>query len=340
MTIELRSEISASLIEHGLANPDEELFFCEIAAGVSSQLWLVRSAQGSFVAKQPLSVLRSEIEWRAPLERGYFEYRWLENARLSLSELVPEVFAYDEQRRLLIMSYFDREQYRTLKELYLAEEVRADLAAAVGAALAKVHSAFAADASLKAEFAARDVLAATRIDPYFTATAARHPDLANIIDGLAESLLTSDLTVIHGDISPKNILAGPTSPIFLDSECACIGDPSFDVAFFITHLFLKCVIRPDSAENFIRSANTFYSSYIENVDPNIAEAVRNGAGPYLGVFLLARIDGKSRVEYLTDRVDVQFVRGFSRDLLQSGAKPIPEAIEMWGSAIASRICDT
>lgn len=338
MNAGLRTAISEILVRHDLVSPGEDLRFEEIPAGVSSQLWLVKSGSRCFVAKQPLALLRSASEWRAPMKRGYFENLWLEHARPLVGELVPEVLAYDADRRILIMSYYDQDRYRTLKQLYLAGDIRVDCATGVGAALGKLHSGFAANPASMSEFYARDVLLATRIDPYFAATAARHPDLAQRIDSLAEHLLRSEDTVIHGDVSPKNILVGPISPVILDAECACIGDPAFDVAFFLTHLLLKCVIGPRRAQKLTRSALAFYEAYLENANPELGKTARANTGLYLGVFLLARVDGKSPVEYLTDPRHREFVRGEARALISSGNRELPQVILGWEKAVNSDAC--
>ncbi len=47
--------------------------------------------------------------------------------------------------------------------------------------------------------------------------------------------------LVHGDVSPKNILVGVNGPVILDAECAWYGDPAFDVAFCLNHLLLKCL---------------------------------------------------------------------------------------------------
>lgn len=336
MTIELQSEISAALIENNLVEASDKLDFREIPAGVSSQLWLVTSPTQSFVVKQPLAILRSSSDWRAPLERGYFEYLWLHEAQRTLEEFVPKVHAYDERRRLLVMSYYDNDEYRTLKELYLDEDVRPALAFEVGAALARVHSDFGNDPASKSKFDAREVLALTRLDPYFLATADRHPDLADIIHAIGSGLMSSEATVIHGDISPKNILIGPVSPVFLDAECACVGDPSFDVAFFMTHLFLKCVIRPNCTDALMESARAFLRAYADNADPTLGALVEENTASFLGVFLLARVDGKSPVEYLTVAEDADFVRQYSRAMLQTGKQAMLAVIEDWAAANMQR----
>ena len=63
---------------------------------------------------------------------------------------------------------------------------------------------------------------------------------------LIEVTGSTKLALVHGDVSPKNILCGPHGPVFLDAECAWYGDPAFDLAFCLNHMLLKCVWRPQS----------------------------------------------------------------------------------------------
>ena len=72
-----------------------------------------------------------------------------------------------------------------------------------------------------------------------------HPGLAPALGRLARRTATTKLALVHGDVSPKNILLGPDGPVFLDAECAWYGDPAFDLAFCLNHLLLKCLWVPD-----------------------------------------------------------------------------------------------
>ena len=83
--------------------------------------------------------------------------------------------------------------------------------------------------------------------PYLLATARAHPDRAAALESLAETTARTKFTVVHGDVSPKNILIGPRGPVFIDAECAWFGDPAFDLAFCLNHLLLKCLWVPAAA---------------------------------------------------------------------------------------------
>ena len=114
-------------------------------------------------------------------------------------------------------------------------------------------------------FATRENFDALRLEPYLRVTARRHPVVAPTLLALANRTSDTSLAVVHGDVSPKNILLAPGGPVFLDAECACFGDPAFDVAFCLTHLALKMLIRPDRVNELSRSADAFVTAHASRV---------------------------------------------------------------------------
>ena len=93
--------------------------------------------------------------------------------------------------------------------------------------------------------------------------------------------------LVHGDVSPKNILIGPHGPVLLDAECAWWGDPAFDLAFCLNHLLLKCLWTPAATAGFLACFDALAETYLAGVDwePRAARrAARRGAaaGPAAG----------------------------------------------------------
>jgi Ser/Thr protein kinase RdoA (MazF antagonist) len=126
--------------------------------------------------------------------------------------------------------------------------------------------------------------------------------------------------LVHGDVSPKNILVGPAGPVLLDAECAWFGDPAFDLAFCLNHLLLKCAWVPAARAGYLACFDALAAAYLARVsweEPALLEA--RAAALLPGLFL-ARVDGKSPVEYLTDEAWKQRVRDVARALL---AQPVP-----------------
>src|SRR3546814_8703169 len=92
---------------------------------------------------------------------------------------------------------------------------------------------------------------AIRLEPYLLATARAHPDRAAALESVAAETAATKRALVHGDVSPKNILVGPAGPVLLDAECAWYGDPAFDLAFCLNHLLLKCLWIPAAAPRFL-----------------------------------------------------------------------------------------
>lgn len=87
--------------------------------------------------------------------------------------------------------------------------------------------------------------------------------------------------------------------MFLDAECACWGDPAFDLAFCLNHLVLKAVHAPDHAPRLAASFDALASAYLAGTDWEPAGALEGRAAALLPALALARIDGKYPVEYLS-----------------------------------------
>ncbi len=126
----------------------------------------------------------------------------------------------------------------------------------VGRTVARIHAYSAARPELAAQFDTDAIFFEIRLEPYLLATARRHPDLAPVLQRLVAQTQAHAVALVHGDVSPKNILVGPRGPVLLDAECAWWGDPAFDIAFCLNHLLLKCLWNASATGIGIRS--TFF----------------------------------------------------------------------------------
>ena len=204
----------------------------------------------------------------------------------------------------------------------LAGQVDIATAAAVGASLGKMHAASAHRPDLLRDFDTTSSFYALRLEPYFIATGVRYPKLVHRLHELVEATAATRVALVHGDVSPKNILVGPSGPVLLDAECAWYGDPAFDVAFCLNHLLLKSVVRPDARDALRQSFGAFVSSYFEHaaaIEPR--RALERRAAALLPALMLARVDGKSPVEYIRSDEHRERVRRASMPLLRPDASP-------------------
>jgi tRNA A-37 threonylcarbamoyl transferase component Bud32 len=327
--------LAGFLTTHKLARPGESARWSPLAGGVSSDLWRVDLPGRSLCVKRALARLKVAADWQAPVSRNAYEWAWMRFASRHRPETVPELLAHDPGAGLFAMSYLPPERYPVWKAQLLRGEVDVATAAAVGEALGMLHAASAGDASLAAGFATDDNFHALRIEPYLLATAAAHPALSDILHSLAERTTATHLALVHGDVSPKNILVGPSGPVLLDAECAWYGDPAFDLAFCVNHLLLKSLLLTGHRAGLLRSARTLAEAYVRCVDWEPQPAVEARAASLLPALLLARVDGKSPVEYLTQDRHRRFVRTVASALLRAPAPTVEDVLDAWTTALTT-----
>ncbi|WP_329223528.1 aminoglycoside phosphotransferase family protein [Streptomyces sp. NBC_01485] len=321
------------LLAHRLAAPGEAARWTPLAGGVSSDLWRVDLPGRSLCVKRALARLRVAADWQAPVSRNAYEWAWMRFASRHRPDSVPELLAHDAEAGLFAMAFLPPERYPVWKAQLFGGQVEAATAAAVGELLGTLHAASAGDAALAEEFATDGNFHALRIEPYLLATAAAHPGLSGILQGLAHRTATTHLALVHGDVSPKNILVGPAGPVLLDAECAWYGDPAFDLAFCVNHLLLKSLVVPGNRADLLDSARVLTERYVRCVDWEPRQALEARVAALLPALSLARVDGKSPAEYLTDDRHRLFVRTVAAALLRAPAPTVADVLDAWAAAL-------
>jgi aminoglycoside phosphotransferase (APT) family kinase protein len=311
----LPDEVVQFLTRSGLASPGETLRAEPLSGGVSSDIWRVELARGPVCVKRAQPRLRVERTWEAPVERNRFECEWFRVAAEAATGAVPRILAQGE--RLFAMEYLAPDRHPVWKELLRRGVADAGFAGKVGSSLAAIHAATAGKEDVARRFATDAIFHAIRLEPYLEAVG---------LTDLARRTAETKLCLVHGDVSPKNILAGPSGPVFLDAECAWYGDPAFDLAFCLNHLLLKCRWTPRAVNAFLQCFDALAAAYLAGVSfPGIEQR----AATLLPGLLLARIDGKSPVEYLTSEIDKNAVREAARALLAHPPATLSAVREAW-----------
>ncbi len=300
-----------------LLAPDQTLAGERLTGGVSSDIWRIDLPNGPICVKRALSKLRVEADWRAPVARNLYEARWMQRANAAVTGTAPALLGQDEETGTLAMAYLPPADHPLWKSQLRDGHADAAFAARVGGRLARIHAASAADPTTAAAFPTDAIFNAIRLEPYLIATARNHSDRADALHALVATTQANKRALVHGDVSPKNILAGPVGPVFLDAECAWWGDPAFDLAFCLNHLLLKCFWTPAARAGFLSCFDALATAYLLGVDWESPDAVEARAAHLLPGLLLARVDGKSPVEYITAEPDKDRVRGCARALLQA-----------------------
>ena len=308
---------------------DGEIVLEPLTGGVSCDVWKVETPSGPIVVKRPLPQLRVAAEWHAPVERGTSEVRWLRRARGVDARIAPEVLAELPTGHAFAMRFLPG--CPVWKDELVAGRVDVDLAAGVGRGIAAVHAATANSAVDRDAFPNDEMFRALRVDPFLLHVARKDGELAPALNALAEELMSRKIALVHGDVSPKNILVSADGPIFLDAECAVYGDPAFDLAFCTTHLLLKAVWLGDARLN--DAAAGLVAAYRAGIDWEDSDGLLLRAGKLTAALLMARVEGKSPASYLTDSGHRQVVRDQARALILA-PRPLDLLVANWKRTFA------
>jgi aminoglycoside phosphotransferase (APT) family kinase protein len=290
----------AFLRSAGLCGRDGEPVIEPLTGGVASDIVKVECGGRHFVVKRALARLKVAREWLAPISRNASEVAYMQVAGAIVPGHVPRVIAHDPAFGGYAMDYLPPDTYALWKTQLRDGHVDPDFAASLGAIMAAIHARTAGSQEIARRFANDSEFHALRLEPYLEATAELHPALHERLHALSRETLGTQLALVHGDISPKNILCGPHGPVLLDAECAWYGDPAFDLAFCLNHLLLKCLWTPSAAKGFLACFDALSKAYLSAVTWEEPVATQARAASLLPALLLARVDGKSPVEYLTD----------------------------------------
>lgn len=318
-----------------LLGSGESFAFAPLSGGVSCDVWRVDLARGPICVKRALPKLRVAAEWRAPAERAGTEADWFTLVAGIDPRRVPEMLGEDRPHHIFAMEFLSPETYPLWKTELAAGRVDAAFAVQVGEALAHIHAATAGREDIAHDFGLNAQFHALRLEPYLLYTAKRHADVATRLRALSDGVARSGIALMQGDISPKNILCGPEGPVFLDAETACYGDPAFDLAFCLNHLLLKSLWHRQFAPATLASFSALADAYLDGVTWEAPEDLEDRAAALLPALLLARVDGKSPVEYLTDARDQDFVRDTAKAMLKRGAARLDEVCTDWSNALSA-----
>ncbi|MBS0338331.1 MAG: aminoglycoside phosphotransferase family protein [Proteobacteria bacterium] len=312
----------------GLAGPAETPAAEPLTGGVSSDIWKVALASGTICVKRALPRLRVAQVWEAPVGRNRYERLWMGTATGLVPGIAPRVLAWDEAG-YFAMEYLDPVSHPLWKAELAAGRADAAFAARVGRALARIHAGTANSVEIATQFRTDASFHALRLEPYLLATGRAHPALAARLDELAAITANTRIALVHGDVSPKNILLGPAGPVVLDAECAWYGDPAFDIAFCLNHLLLKCLWVPAARAGFLACFDAFSDTYLSGVDWEPRGKIEARAAALLPGLLLARVDGKSPAEYLTTDQQKDTVRRAATALLQRPVERLAAVRNAW-----------
>lgn len=285
-----------------------------LPGGVASDVRIIEGGDGPVVLKQALGKLKVAADWRSDPARSGVEVAALELAAELIEPLsTPRVLSVDPATNSFTMTLVDA-RLRNWKADLLAGWLDLNTATRAGEVLGQLHSRSARRPELADRFGDLKYFDELRVQPFFVRVGEVLPDLAAPIAEAVRGMGERRAALVHGDFSPKNMLADGAELVLLDFEVAHWGDPRFDIAFLLAHLLLKRMRRQADATGFDALALRFLASYRRSGLPILdLPLVR-----LVGCIVLARTDGDSPVDYLAD-LDVQAARGLGRQLVLTPA---------------------
>ncbi len=283
-------------------HPRDRVAFEKLPGGISNKTVKVTWRDGrGWVLKQALPKLRVSADWFSNPERGRVEAKalsWLNC--LALPGTTPAFLWEDPANHLLAMEAVP-DGHENWKSLLLSGQILAEHFEQFGVLLGTIHRRSSESAAkVRAVFEVRTFFETLRLEPYYIYTAEGIPAAAGFLGALVRETGRCRLSLVHGDFSPKNTLIYQGRLILIDHEVVHFGDPAFDLGFALTHFLSKAHHLAQHRSRFADSAALFWQTYTSEVSGlDWTSTLEPRAVRHTLACLLARVAGKSRLEYLT-----------------------------------------
>lgn len=319
----------------GWIGADEPIAVRALAGGVSNQvLYVSRPARRGedFVLKQARAQLRTPDPWFSRLERVWREVEVLRICQDVLDDRADREAAVRGEPEAWTprILHEDRENYafamtaappnhQVWKAVLLAGRTEPAIAGACGRLLGRLHARTWSSPEIAQRLDDRSIFDELRLDPYYRALARACPDAAAALDRLVSSVWQHRRSLVHADFSPKNLLVYDGGLLLVDFETGHYGDPAFDLGFFLSHLVLKAAFHAPRHEACLQLTERFWQAYRRQLMGVIGDAewaaLEGRAVQNLAGCAWARLDGTSKIDYLSDPRRRDTVRALCRRIL-------------------------
>ena len=299
MNIENHDELIAYLRARCHIGKQEQVRATTLAGGVSCNTVLIHCSAGpNSVVKQALEKLKVQQDWYSDPMRIHREAAAIRQLnRIAAAARVPQFYFEDHELHLLAMEAVP-EPHDNWKTLLLDGKIHDQYFEQFGRFIADVHRISFNDARMRSQFHDRRFFESLRIEPYYLFTAQQVPEARDFLQRLISETRQVSATLVHGDYSPKNVLIHQDQLRLVDHEVMHFGDGTFDIGFSMTHLLSKANHVVGLRSAFIDAARIYWRTYRNHFEVDTEWEQR--AIRHTVACMLARVDGKSPLEYLSD----------------------------------------
>lgn len=296
------------------AQDGHKIHYCK--GGVSGTVAFVERRESPMIIKQALAQLKTKDVWLCNPNRMSTEYESNRIYHELAPEHTPQVYFYDKENYI-----YGREAIPDgcpmWKEQLLEGLLDFRVAEKSVETLVKVHNACSGRQDVKELFASREIFYGLRVSPYMEFTVEKYPELEEFAARVVKEVMETDITLVHGDYSPKNIMVIGREISVLDYEVAHYGHPAFDLAFFSNHFVLKAVKFREYGIAYLAMLRYMVQLYFAQMNYMDKAEFESCYVRTLALLMLARIDGKSPVEYLVgETVKQELVRSLTHRMVR------------------------
>ncbi len=329
MDITKKEDIISYLKDHGIINESEAYLINYCSGGVSCPVALIESGDRTLLIKQGRARLAVKEEWLADPSRTNLEGKGAAYYHKYLPEIQPDVVINDEENHIFV-----REAIPAGCHMWKADLMEGILDFKVAErtmeTLATVHNCSAKDPEVPRVFNNYNNIYELRVSPYIQFVAKKYPQLTKVSDEVSDMIMNTHQVLVHGDYSPKNIIVTPERQVcVVDSEPVHCGNAICDISNFTTHIVLKSAYLRKYSAAFLNMLVDMTDTYFSRIDFDDPKTVEANCMKALGMTVLARIDGKSPAEYITDDETKELVRKMSFRLIESDITTYRQAAELF-----------
>ncbi|MFQ3645995.1 MAG: phosphotransferase [Anaerolinea sp.] len=299
--IEQPDQLTAYLHARGIVAADEQPNIRVLTGGVANKTVLVEHRAGGLVIKQALGKFRVKVDWFVQPERSALEALGLRTYEALLPAGSTPRFLFEDFDNFIHAMTAIPQPHETLKRLLLSGQGTSALIERFAALMAESHLRALEQAdTLRPQFASLEYFETQRLEPFYAYTAAQVPEAADLIHALIEETRRTQLTLVHADFTPKNVLVLPDGQlVLLDYEIVHWGDPAFDVGLALAHLIAKAIKVETRRADYPSYARLFGQTYLDQVADTFGDLEGRIVRHTLAC-VLARVRGRSPLEYFDE----------------------------------------